>query len=73
MLSAIPISVMVAGSCSPVQFVGKLHRFVIRPNYTLDFFLPPHEPVRRPNAVNSPTQVLKLLLPQTITVSRGIT
>ena len=73
MRSVIPISMVVVGSCSPIQSVGKIHRYLVRPDCTLDFFHLPHEPVRRPNAVKSPTQVLKLLLPQTITISRGIT
>jgi hypothetical protein len=38
---------------------------------SLDFFFLAHEPVRGPNSMKAPSEVLQLLLPQPITISTG--
>ena len=57
---------------TPIELVGELDSLVKRLHRPLNFFLFPHEPISGPNPVESPSQVLKLLLPEPITVSGGV-
>lgn len=67
------ISMMVLRNNARAQFVGKGDGIFECFGRALDLFILTHEPIGGPYAVESPSKGFKLLLPQPITIARGIT
>jgi hypothetical protein len=71
-ISIIPVSVMIAGRHPLICAVREDYSILKGSRRALDFFFLAREPIGRPDSVESPSEILKLLLPQPVSISCGV-
>jgi hypothetical protein len=68
----IAITIVIVWHRSTINLVRKFHPFVKSLQHSLNLVFFAHEPIGRPDTAESPSQVLKLLLPEPVAVSGGV-